>query len=320
MLVLAYTASIGCIAVALVGGSMPWMYLSLGLFAATHAAVWPARGALVPLLVDERYLVQANGMVGMAWQVPLIAGPALAGLLIRLWGHGAPFVFAAAITATGVLTYLAVPDRRKEPEGAPERILPDLVAGFGEGFGTPELAWMLRRSVVGWVAMGLLITLEPLYVKEVLRRGQEVLGLVFSLQGTGALVGSIVLARLREGRGREHPMITLGFIGGGLGFLLYVGTTSVLTACIGATLFGFGFTFFTSPAQALVQRVARQPGKVTGALAMIGEGGPLISAVAVTAAGSRVPVRAWLVGAAVLMFSVGMSGVRRLRPGARADA
>ena len=311
ILVLSYAASIAFIATALWAPSLPWLYLAMGLFGGAHAAVWPSRGALVPLLVEEERLVQANGMIGMTWQIPLVAGPAAAALLIRLWGEDAPLVFAAVVTAIAVALYLPVPDRRKR--AVRQSVLADLGGGFTEGWTTPELRWLLSRSLVAWVAMGILITLEPLLIKELLRRGQEVFGLMLSLQGAGAFVASIVLARMRSGRGRERVLVACGLIGAGTANLLYVGTSSVLLAGTGAVLFGVAFTFYSSPAQALIQRVARNAGRVTGAYSMIGEGGPLASALVIAAVGGGVPVRGWLVAGALMLLAIGLTGVAALR-------
>lgn len=306
ILVIAYGSSLLFMLTALLAPSLPWLYAAMGLFGAAHSAVWPARGALVPLLVEEERLMQANGMVGMTWQVPLIVGPALAGLLVRGWGQGAPLVFAMAVTVVAMALYQPVPDRRKDDQGG--RVLAELGAGFTEAAGIPALRWLLACSVGAWLLIGVLIVLEPLLIKDLLGRGQDVFGLMLSLQGVGALLASVVLARMRGGAGRERPFIAGGLIVAGMGNLLYVGTSSVVAAGAGAVIFGLAYTFYSSPAQALIQRVARNPGRVTGAYAIVGEGGPLVTAVAIAALGGLVSVRVWLVGSAVGLSLVGLSG------------
>jgi hypothetical protein len=86
-----------------------------------------------------------------------------------------------------------------------------------------------------------------------------------------------------------------------------------VVALVGSFLFGAGFTFFSSPGQALIQRVAVQPGKVTAVYAMLSEGGPLVAAVLVAALGGLVSVQPWLIVAAVAFTIVGVASL----PGAR---
>lgn len=316
MLVIAYVLTIAFCAVAMLAQSLVWLYAATALFGIAHAMVWPARGALIPLLVDEDHLLQANGMVGMTWQLPLIVGPLVAGAMAARWGHGSPYIFAMASGVVAVAFYLLVPSRTKHREPTP--FLRELAGGFREGFGTRTLRWLFTRSIAAWVLMGVLITLETLYVRQVLRGDQGVFGLMFALQGAGAFAASLIIARLRGGHGAEHRLIMLGLTGSGLGFLLYTGTSSMVAASAGAVFFGFWYTFFSSPSQALIQRVADQPGKVTGAYAMITEGGPLVASVAIAVAGAAVSVQHWMVWSALAFIVVGLSGAGALRRGGAA--
>ena len=313
LLLLAHGSSILVLFLASRAPSLPWLYLGLALFGLAEAVVWPARGALVPLLVREDRLVQANGMMGVAWQVPLVIGPALAAVTVRLMGSDGPYYLGMAAVACSLPLYALIPDRRKARREEGEPFVADLVGGFREGWGTPALRALIVRAMVAYLLLGMVITLEPLYIKDVLGRGQDFLGVMFSVTGAGAVLGSLALAGLRHGMGREHRLLALGLLGGGVGYLLYIGTASAVICLVGAFLFGFGFTFFSSPGQALIQRVAAHPGKVTSVYAMLGEGGPLAAALLVAVAGGLIAVQPWLIGSAALFILLGVASI----PGAR---
>ena len=313
LILLAQAASILVFLLASRAPSLPWLYAAMGLFGLAEAVVWPARGALVPLLIDERRLVQANGMMGVAWQIPLVVGPALAALVVRLLGSDGPYFMAMAAVALSLPLYALIPDRRKGRGDQREPFFADIASGFREGLGTPVLRSLILRAIGAYLLLGMAITLETLYVKDVLGRGQDFLGLIWSLTGAGAALGSLALAAVKQGVGREHLLIALGLTGGGLGYVLYIATSSPVVCLIGGFLFGAGFTLFSSPGQALIQRVAAQPGKVTAVYAMLSEGGPLVAALLVAAAGGLVAVQPWLVGAAVLFTLLGLSSL----PGSR---
>jgi predicted MFS family arabinose efflux permease len=313
MLLLAHASAFVFLFLASRAPSLPWLYGATALFGLAEAVVWPARGALVPLLVEERRLVQANGMMGMAWQVPLVIGPALAAVAVRVLGSDGPYYLAMAAVALSLPLYTLIPDRRKPRAGERERFVADLVTGFREGLHTPVIRAVIIRAVVAYLLLGMVITLETLYIREVLGRGQDFLGVAFSLTGAGAALGSLALAALKHGVGREHILMAAGLTGGGVGYLLYIGTSSAAISLAGAFLFGAGFTFFSSPGQALIQRVAVHPGKVTSVYAMLSEGGPLVAALLVAALGGLITVQPWLVVSAALFTVLGLASL----PGAR---
>jgi MFS family permease len=313
LLLLAHGSAVVILFLASRAPSLPWLVVVMGLFGLAEAAVWPARGALVPLLVDERRLIQANGMMGVAWQVPLVIGPALAAVAVRTLGSDGPYYLAMVAVALSLPLYGLIPDRRKARIDERERFFADLAGGFREGWGTPVIRALIVRAVGAYLLLGMAITLETLYVRDVLGRGQDFLGLIFSVTGAGAALGSLALAALKHGVGREHLLMALGLTGGGIGYVLYVATSSAAVCLVGSFLFGAGFTFFSSPGQALIQRVAAQPGKVTAVYAMLGEGGPLAASLLVATIGGLIAVQPWLVGSAVLFTLLGLASL----PGAR---
>ena len=313
LLLLAHAGAVVVLYLASRAPSLPWLVVAMGLFGLAEAVVWPARGALVPLLVDERRLVQANGMMGVAWQVPLVIGPALAAVTVRILGSDGPYYLAMIAVAVSLPLYGLIPDRRKGRGEERERFFADLAGGFREGWGTPVIRALIVRAVIAYLLLGVVITLETLYVRDILGRGQDFLGIIFSVTGAGAAIGSLVLAALKHGVGREHLLMALGLTGGGVGYVLYIGTSSPVVSLVGSFLFGAGFTFFSSPGQALIQRVTAQPGKVTSVYAMLSEGGPLMAALLVAAIGGLITVQPWLIGSAMLFTLLGLASI----PGAR---
>ncbi|HEX2031267.1 MAG TPA: MFS transporter [Actinomycetota bacterium] len=315
LLLLTAAGTLVPLAVAAVAPSIGWLYVSSTLYGAAQAVSWPAQGALIPLLVPGHRLVQANGVMGLAWQVPLVFGPALAAALVRTVGSDGPYVAAAAALVLALPLYAAIPDRRSERRPG-ERFLADLAGGFREAWRRPALRGVFVVAAAAYLLLGVAITLEAVYVREVLRRGQDFLGILWSLNGAGAVLGSLALARMRGGAGREPLLVAAGLAGGGIGYVLYVGTASPVVAAAGSFLFGAGFTFFSSPAEALIQRVAEQPGKVTSVYAMLGEGGPLGTALVIAAAGALVAVQPWLVWSAAafaVLGGVALVVARRVR-------
>lgn len=317
--VVASFGTLAALATGLAASSLGWLSVSLGMAGLSHGVVWPARGALVPRLVPASRLVQANGMMSLAIYVPMIVGPAAAGLLVSLWGRDAPYLSGMAAALASVPFLLMVPDRRAtRPRSG--STLRDLAVGFREGFRVAELRMLFLLSVGAWLAVGLFITLEPLYVRDVLDLGQDSLGFIWSAHGVGSFAGALALTRLSRGAGREGTLIGLGLLGGGLGLLLYAATASFAAAVVGTVLLGVGWSVYHSPSQALIQRLADDPGRVTSVYGMVAEGGPLSASLGVAVLGAFIVVQPWLIGAGIAMGTFGVLGLRLVRGGVPAPA
>ena len=292
--------------------SLSALYLTAALFGALNAAEIPSRGALIPRLVPRERLVQANGMISAALAVQLIIGPTLAALLVRFLGPDAPYLVTLAAAGAGALLCLLIPDRRAEGTRT-DSAFGNVVAGFREGWRTPALRRLFLLAVAVWFLIGMLISLEPAYLREELGRGQVFLGTVWAVYGAGEVIGSIVLSRVRRGAGREPTLVAMGLLLAAVGFLIYVSTRSPVAVIVGNVVFGIGFPFFTATSQALIQRLARFPGQVSAAFSMAGEGGPVAAAAILWVTGDRVGVRTWLLLSGAVFTLVALVAVRVAR-------
>lgn len=169
---------------------------------------------------------------------------------------------------------------------------------------------MFILDICVWFLVGQLITLEPTYIKADLGLGQDFLGLVWTVYGVGELIGSLILTRVRQGAGRELVFAARGLLLAGVGFLAYVSVAAGGAAIVANIVFGIGFPFFVASSNALIQRVASAPGKVSAAFSMVGESGAVVSALLLTAVGPGISVRAWLLVSGALFTVVALAALR----------
>jgi predicted MFS family arabinose efflux permease len=314
LLVFTVAASLGPPLLAIRANSLGSLFVATTLYGLMHGAVMPARGALVPRLVPADQLVRANGMISAAFSAQLVVGPALAALLVRVGGPHAPYLVTVGASALAFAAYLGVPDRRKQDVGGPRQaIFADVGSGFREGWQNLALRNLFGISMSIWFLIGLLIALEPLYIKDDVGAGQDFLGVVWAVYGAGEVAGSVLLTRTKSGAGREPSLVAFGLLLASVGFLLYVSVSSPIAVIAGNVVFGVGFPFYTATSNALIQRVARHPGKVTAAFSMAGEGGPVAASAILAAAGGALSVRSWLLvsGLAFTVVAVMALGVAR---------
>lgn len=291
------------LAAGLLAGSLVPLYLSMALAGVAEGAIWPARGALVPRLVAADRLVQANGMIGAARELPLIVGPAAGGVLAALWGRGAPYLLALGLLLAALGLYALVPDRRVE-RPTDESFLRDLGVGLRAGLRVPVLRVLFLAAFAVMLLFGVFQVLEPVFVRSVLGRGQDALGFLWSVAGVGAFLASLALIRLRRAVGAEILIVGIGVMAAGLGTLVYGGPGVYMWAIVGSVVVGVGFALFFAMGQALIQRISDSPGKVGGVFVVIGEIGPLLAALGIGALGT-LDVQRWFVGMGVLFLAVG---------------
>jgi MFS family permease len=293
--------------------SIRWLYLSSLLMGSGIAAIVPARSALTGLLVEERRLVQANGMLSAAIQLALVIGPFTAGIVMRTAGTNAlyPGVLAVAVVALGLA--FVVPDRRQGGV-KPALSLRDIGDGMAIAWRLSELRLLLWVWSAAWVMVNVYWALQSLYVKDSLHLGSDAVPFLWAAQGLGALVGSIFLYRTERGAGRELLFTGVGLAATGVGLLAFSLFNSYAVAVLGMIVFGAGFAVFFASALALIQRLAgdEKRGRVTSLFTVIQEGTAVLAALAIVGLGSLVVVRPSLAVSGAILVLAGALGLLRL--------
>jgi CRP-like cAMP-binding protein len=218
---LAQAVTMGATALALAtGAAVPLVYGLAALAATSITVTRPAQGALLPSLArtsDE--LAAANVAAGWTESVSVLAGPAVAALLLGLRGPGTVFAVMAGLVACSALLVLPVragiePDlpaamalvlvgRARRPG--------ELVRSAVEGFTTLARERLPRLSVgllsARYMMLGTLDVLLVVLAFEVLEAGGSGVGLLNSALGAGAILGS-ALTVLLLGKRLAVPIVT----------------------------------------------------------------------------------------------------------------
>jgi len=164
-----------------------WILYALTAVSASFSAFdQPARGSLVPTLVERSELPAAIALNQMLYQTAAVVGPAIGGLVIASFGVAAAYwvdtiTFGAAIAAA-----IAIKAPR-QVIAVPQSIVESLVEG---------VMYVLRQRllfstmVLDLAAMffGSIRALMPFYAEQVFKVGAAGLGLLFAAPGVGALV------------------------------------------------------------------------------------------------------------------------------------
>jgi MFS family permease len=172
------------------GSTELWILYALTAVSASFSAFdQPARGALVPNLVDRAELPAAIALNQMLYQTAAVVGPAVGGLVIASYGVAAAYwidaiTFAAAIAAAVALR------APKQVAALPQSVVESLVEGLTY---VARNRLLFSEMVIDLLAMffGSVRALMPFYAEQIFKVGAQGLGLLFAAPGVGALIAVV---------------------------------------------------------------------------------------------------------------------------------
>jgi DHA3 family tetracycline resistance protein-like MFS transporter len=203
------------------GGLRLWELVAMAVvFGVADAFFLPSMLAITPELLPGDLLVQGGALVTGSQQVArMLVGPALGGLLIAVAGLGAAFAVNAVSFAVSAVAVLAVKSRLR-PARTGQSVLAEAREGLRYCSSQPWL-WVTIVGVgaANLVAYGPLPLLVPLLVRNVLRAGAPVFGLITASSGAGGIIASVVAGRL----GAPRHRMTVIWAGWGLAGMAVAG-------------------------------------------------------------------------------------------------
>jgi MFS family permease len=181
------------------GHAQLWQIVVLQVIYGTAEAFFsPGRTGLVPQLVKPEHLQPANALLSMTFDLSLIIGPAIGGVLVAAMGSGGAVAADAASFALSALLIAQIrPGRDTVAERRPLHLIADMKEGWAE---VRSRKWLTRSignfTVFSALAVPGIVVLGPQIAKSELG-GVGAWSLFMGAFGAGALVGSVASLRLR---------------------------------------------------------------------------------------------------------------------------
>ena len=185
-----------------------WHFIFFGIFNGIVLSInMPARSAAVPEVVGQDRLVNAMALQSATFNLARVLGPALAGLMIALFAddgqdstHGVGLVFftIGGLYCLAMLANILLKYQGKSLQQKKKSVANDAKAGFRYIF--------QQKLILGLLCMGFLPAtfgfsasfLLPAFNQDVVLGGAESLGYLMTALGSGALCGSLLLARMGD--------------------------------------------------------------------------------------------------------------------------
>mgnify|MGYP001211652444 CR=1 FL=1 len=197
-----------------------FIYLLLAMRSLGSSFHVPAMQASVPLLAPESELMRVSGINQIIQSVSVIAGPALAALLITaldmIWVL--MIDVAGALIAITSLLIVHIPNPARAENETKPNVLKELGTGLGEIYNHRGLLWLFIIIVLAHFFIMPVAALFPLMTISHFNGGTYQMSIVEVCWGAGMLAGGAFLG-IKRLRVAEITIITFTFLITGLTFL-----------------------------------------------------------------------------------------------------
>ncbi len=195
----------------------PWhVYLTAFLTAAVQAFQQPARSAMVSDAVPPGHLTNAIGLNALMYNVARSTGPALAGVLIAVFGTGSAFLAQAVFFFLSTLWVLQLNTPQHSLTGADqqsggrESFARSIVEGWKYSWRNQAVRAGLLCTMMSSLFIAPFTTLLPVFARDLLGVGADGQGLLLTAMGIGALCSAILIAS--AGDKLPRGMLMLGSV------------------------------------------------------------------------------------------------------------
>ena len=228
--------------------AMPWMYMVGFVIGTIHTIAGSAAQIVLTQVVPRERLVEAYAKNAMANSGAEVAGPGLAGALIKLMGAPAALLVDAALLLASALILRGIDIKEPPPkpvEGSTaEAFWRDLMEGLRFVAGHPLLVTLAVTVGLWQMAHYAAVVVQILFATRVLGMDEQSIGLSYVALGVGTVVAS-VMGRRVSARIGPGPCMLLGFAITGLGWLMLA---LAPTGDIGVAMFAAMLTSFSAGA------------------------------------------------------------------------
>jgi MFS family permease len=209
------------IALAIAMGLLIWsgkiemwqIFVFAALLGISNSFEMPALSALVPELVKREEIQSAIAIDRAVFHGSRLVGPAIAGLLVSLWGAASAFFSNAVSFVALIIAIMTLPPRRRGTAEEEEK----RTSGIKDGFryiakDRPSLAMVGLIATTTVFIFPIISVMMPLYVRNVLHLGPDSLGYLMAAGAIGAFFGALFLLSIPREKRIPLMMIFVGMV------------------------------------------------------------------------------------------------------------
>lgn len=216
----------------------------------------PARQAFLSELVEKDELMDAIALNSAVFNMARTIGPAIAGIVMELWGISMCFyVNAFSFAAVVISLFFIHPHPIVKPAGAAPRMA-DMRREIVDG-----LRYIRDKKILFITLMGLFVigtfalnfsVLVPVFSKTVLGQEETGYGFLMSCMGIGSFVGAMLVAA--QSKAKPKKLVLYGFpVLSGLSLLAISLTKTYALTCVAIAFAGYFIIRYTATANSTLQ-------------------------------------------------------------------
>ncbi len=183
------------------GAIEPWhVYATAFLMAVAQAFLQPARAAMISDAVPAENLTNAIGLNAVLFNVARSTGPALAGVLIAIYGTGgsyavqAGFFLLATVWTVQISSSLSATRRSAGQSALGDSFAQSMIDGWRFSWRNETVRAALFVAMFASLFISPFTTLLPVFARDILGVGARGQGLLLTSMGVGALCSSVLIA------------------------------------------------------------------------------------------------------------------------------
>jgi MFS family permease len=188
-----------------------WIYGAIACGGVARAFISPSYNALFALVLPRDQYARAAGIGSSVFQLGLVVGPALGGVLVGWANMTTAYAVSAALSLSAAITLLSL--RITElPSAKPSAMLSSIGEGLRFVFGNQIILGAQALDMFA-VLFGGAVAMLPAFVQEIFHYGPEGLGILRASPAIGAIVIGIIFTRypLNKHAGRWLLAAVAGF-------------------------------------------------------------------------------------------------------------
>lgn len=170
-----------------------WIYGSIAFTGVARAFIAPSYNTLFAIIIPREKFAPAAGMGTTAFQVGLIVGPALGGLLVGFASKTTAYSVATALCLGAAIAMLSI--NIKEPKNiADTPVFSSIAQGLRFVFSNQIVLGALSLDMFA-VLFGGAVAMLPAFIQDVYHYGPEGLGILRAAPAVGAILTGLWLTR-----------------------------------------------------------------------------------------------------------------------------
>jgi MFS family permease len=219
--------------VTLAGNAPNW---TLPLVALVAGSTWPLSfggfTSLIPVIVPDELLVQANALEATSFNFAVVGGPALAGTISAVADPAASLIVEAALTLGAIGLIARIPSMDSTVARHSGRSLLEIArTGLRHVAATPPLRAVTVAGALNLGGIGLLTVAFPFFALDDLGTQRSVSGYLWAAFAFGSAIGAMTLVRVHS-RWAPQRVVIFAILGVGCLMLLWPLAASLPAALV----------------------------------------------------------------------------------------